>query len=179
MMMFTSVVVVLMTLWSSLVTAFSPGSFLYDSGHNRGFHSPTSPKGALSLVTTDSTSILLAEETWRQYVPLAVSVFVIVDILLGSPALRLVTDRMNPKEDTLGKKDKNKPYLDRSQERIDTEEVANKALEKARATLELRRFLDENKTDEQRYQEIRAKMDAKMSALDAKLAERSELGKGE
>jgi hypothetical protein len=33
-------------------------------------------------------------------------------------------------------------------------------------TLELRRFLEENKTDEQRYEEVRKKIDSQMDELD-------------
>ena len=42
----------------------------------------------------DTPSLLLAQESWRQYIPLAVSAVVIVDILLGSPLLNLVVAPM-------------------------------------------------------------------------------------
>lgn len=126
---------------------------------------------SISLFSDSSSSILVAQESWRQYVPLVVSLFVIVDIVLGSPVLKSVTDRINPKN-AVGDGGPGGATFDRSRERVDTEQFAKEAIEKAQNALELRRYLEENKTDEQRYQEIRSRMDAQMSKLDTKLEER-------
>ena len=54
----------------------------------------------------------------------------------------------------------------RNKERVDSSAIAQAALDKARNTMELKRFLEENKTDEQRYAEVRKKIDRQMSQLD-------------
>uniref|UniRef100_A0A7S1V302 Uncharacterized protein n=1 Tax=Grammatophora oceanica TaxID=210454 RepID=A0A7S1V302_9STRA len=41
-----------------------------------------------------SSSIVVAQESWRQYVPLVVTGFVIFDILLGSPAANMIMSPM-------------------------------------------------------------------------------------
>ena len=57
-------------------------------------------------------------------------------------------------------------------ERVDTERIAQEALNQAYASMELRRYLDENKTEAQRLQEIRQRMDAELRQVDEKLGER-------
>ena len=54
----------------------------------------------------------------------------------------------------------------RGKERVDSEAIAQAALNKALNTLELKRFLEENKTDEQRYEEVRRKINKQMEELD-------------
>jgi len=56
--------------------------------------------------------------------------------------------------------------VDRSKERVDSEAIAQAAIDKAMNTLELKRFLEENKTDEQRYEEVRKKIERQMDDLD-------------
>ena len=51
-------------------------------------------------------------------------------------------------------------------ERIDSEKVAQVALDKARSTLELRNYLEEQKTDWDRMEEMRKKMDQQMAEMD-------------
>ncbi len=53
----------------------------------------------------------------------------------------------------------------RAKERVDSEAIAQAALNKALNTLELKRFLEENKTDEQRYEDVRKKIDRQMEEL--------------
>lgn len=116
----------------------------------------------------DSSSITVSAESWRQYVPLVVSVGIIVDILLGSPLANAVLKPMRPEED-IDKEEKGTKSADnkpRSKARIDAELVAQKALDKANATLELRNFLDERKTDYDRFEEMKRKLDASMQDLD-------------
>ena len=146
--------------------------------------------GASQLQSAASTILASSDaESWRQYVPLAVSVGVIVDILLGSPLANLALGPMRraSEKGASGDTDDNdggaagggSPFsafggldagsgkaVDRSKERVDSEAIARAALDKASGTLELRRFLDENKTDEQRYEEVRREIDKQMDELD-------------
>ena len=145
---------------------------------------------------TAVTSILLSEdvESWRQYVPLVVSVAVIIDILLGSPLANMALAPMKRASEKgvtgdsdgdgsssgggggggslfsafggssdAGGEDK---AGSRSKERVDSEAIAQAALDKAMGTLELKRFLEENKTDEQRYEDVRKKIDQQLMELD-------------
>jgi wobble nucleotide-excising tRNase len=56
-------------------------------------------------------------------------------------------------------------------ERVDSEQVAQAALDKARNTLELRDYLDKQKTDWDRMEEMRKKMDQQVAELDQNLAQ--------
>jgi len=142
-------------------------------------------------ISTISSSLLLSEdgsvESWRQYVPLVVSVGVIVDILLGSPLANLALAPMKRASEngSGGESDDNDggsggslfsafgggeggedKALSRSKERVDSEAIAQAALDKAMGTLELKRFLEENKSDEQKYEDVRKKIDRQMQELD-------------
>lgn len=136
--------------------------------------------------------LLLSSETesWRQYVPLVVSVGVIIDILLGSPLANLALGPMKRASQkgatgddsqegsdngggnsgslfsSLGGNLSGNKRVDKSKERVDSEAIAQAALDKAMYTLELKRFLEENKTDEQRYEEVRKKIERQMDDLD-------------
>jgi len=130
--------------------------------------------------------LLLADgdvESWRQYVPLVVSVGIIIDILLGSPVANLALAPMKrASEKGAGAEEGNEidgggglfsafgggedKALSRSRERVDSEAIAQAALDKAMNTLELKRFLEENKTEEQRYEEVRRKIDRQMEDLE-------------
>mmetsp|Transcript_4117 Transcript_4117/g.6199 ORF Transcript_4117/g.6199 Transcript_4117/m.6199 type:complete len:222 (-) Transcript_4117:144-809(-) len=142
------------------------------------------------LSSSSSSSIFLSSETesWRQYVPLVVSVGVIIDILLGSPLANLALGpmkRASEKGATGGNSEegsdnggegggslfssfggKGRNVVDKSKERVDSEAIAQAALDKAMYTLELKRFLEENKTDEQRYEDVRKKIERQMDDLD-------------
>ena len=112
----------------------------------------------------------MISESWRQYVPLIVSVGIIIDILLGNPLASMVLKPMRPEQEVDKSKKKNdKP---KSKARIDAELVAQQALDKANNTLELRKFLDESKTDYDRMEEMKRKLDSKMQDLDEDLAAR-------
>ena len=145
---------------------------------------------------TAVTSILLSEdvESWRQYVPLVVSVAVIIDILLGSPLANMALAPMKraSEKGVTGDSDGDgsssgggggggslfsafggssdgggeDKAASRSKERVDSEAIAQAALDKAMGTLELKRFLEENKTDEQRYEDVRKKIDQQLMELD-------------
>ena len=171
----------------------------------RGFGKTiNSRERALSMVPIDdvtsftSNSLLLAEESWRQYVPLVVSVFIIIDILLGSPAANAVLAPLRNAEKDAGEKEDSSEEppqqqsllgtlfgggdptagLDgsgggtRRKERVDTELVAQAAIDKAKSTLELKQFLEERKTDWDRMEEMKKKLDSDMQVLDDELEER-------
>ena len=143
-------------------------------------------------ISSFDSSLVLSEttESWRQYVPLVISVGVIIDILLGSPLANLALGPMRRASEKGATGDSTqdgsdngggggslfsafggdnaggKVVVDKSKERVDSEAIAQAALDKAMGTLELRRFLEENKTDEQRYEEVRKKIDSQMDELD-------------
>jgi len=148
----------------------------------------------LPIASTIPSSLPSSEgESWRQYVPLGVSCLVIIDILLGSPIANLALEPMkrasekgaagdNKQSNDDGDTDSGggslfSPYTGQSDyssgavsgrgtERVDTNAIAQAALDKAMGTLELKRFLEENKTDEQRYEDVRKKLDQQMRELD-------------
>lgn len=129
------------------------------------------------------TSLIIAEtESWRQYVPLVVTFGVILDIVLGSPLANMALGPMrkaameNEDNDSteemndINSGGENKSKFNRNpKERVDSEAIGLAALETARAKMELRKFLEENKTDEQRYEEIRKKIDSEAAKFDAKI----------
>jgi hypothetical protein len=146
---------------------------------------------ALPVDTTDaaflSSTLSLAEtESWRQYVPLAVSLLVIVDILLGSPVANKALSALRPEnEEILSREEGGSPFQTLSgkagessvtgqKERVDTMAIAQKALDKAEATKELRRFLDEGKSDYDKMRDIQDKMDADLQAFDEKQKKKKE-----
>jgi hypothetical protein len=133
----------------------------------------------------DSSSVLLsAEETWRQYVPLIVSVGIIGDILLGNPLANLILapmkrqtgiddDEKNDNDDDGGdSSDASKKRKGSSKARIDAEKVAREAIFKAQNTLELRKFLDDRKTDYDRMEDLKKELDSSMQDLDEDMAAR-------
>lgn len=54
-------------------------------------------------------------------------------------------------------------------ERVDSDAFAQAALEKARYSMELRRYLEANKTNEQRYDEMREKIEKQTQELEDNL----------
>lgn len=142
----------------------------------------------LCCSTTSSINLISADvdvEEWRQYVPLVVTGAVIIDILLGSPLANMALAPMKRAteegasggKNCISESNTNKSLFsgnssstsrDRrtTKERVDSGAIAKAALFKATNTLELRRFLDENKTDEQKYDEVRKQIDRQMSELD-------------
>ena len=60
-------------------------------------------------------------------------------------------------------------FVKNPKERVDCDAVAQAAVEKARFSMELRQFLEENKTDDQRYEEIRKKIDRQADMLEKNL----------
>jgi hypothetical protein len=179
----------------------SPRAFFHETTHRRTSATkldltPEIIHDALQQYSTSIdpgakfASILLSAEgeaEWRQYVPLAVSCAVILDILLGSPLANAALGPMKRASEkgasgnnaqgsdgdgggsvggSLFSNRGSGGRVDRSKERVDSEAIAKAALFKAINTLELKRFLEENKTDEQQYEEVRKKIDRQMSELD-------------
>lgn len=136
-------------------------------------------------------------ESWRQYVALGVIGMVLVDILLGSPFANKVLSFARPPsedddddgdrfekskggEDTYqmvseifqGSGKKQQPHLSGSggkkRERIDVDSFAKAAIERAEGVTELREYLDSQKTDWDRMEELKRKMDDQMERLDEK-----------
>lgn len=118
---------------------------------------------------------------WRQYVPLVVSVAVIFDILLGSPFANAVTSRLRPSsevDDKTGERrsDDRERFSKQqrlSKERIDSQKVAQEAIQKAQFTLELRSMLeaqrDPVKELQRRTEEQTALLQQNQAQLQAKL----------
>ncbi len=165
---------------------------------------PSTSLHQILLPASSSSILMIADENvaeWRQYVPLIVSVGVILDILLGSPLANLALGPMkrasekgaggrgdsrnsctNEESSDMGgggrslfsafsgnnnnNMDSGRLNSSRGKERVDSEAIAQAALNKALNTLELKRFLEENKTDEQRYEEVRRKINKQMEELD-------------
>jgi hypothetical protein len=115
----------------------------------------TTAAASAATITTTTTGTV---SDWRQYVPLGVSIAVIMDILLGSPFANAIVSRMRP---TTTKTTTMDPEIDdasdlsrprrqqqqqqqqqQSKERIDSQKVAQDAIQRAQYTLELRSFLD-------------------------------------
>ena len=120
--------------------------------------------------------MLAEQESWRQYVPLTVSLLIILDIVLGSPLANSVLSLVRPKEeqqqqddnnDTTTNKD-NKINIMTKGERIDSSLIATQALERARNALEYQAQRDKYMTDEQRIDRLRKKMDDQLRDLDEK-----------
>jgi len=115
-----------------------------------------------------SSSLMVSAESWRQYVPLVVSVGIIIDILLGNPLANSVLKPMRPEgdDDSKGGDDDKKNDGKPSKARIDAELVAQQALDRANNMVELKNFLEERKTDYDRMEELKRKLDASMQDLD-------------
>jgi len=171
------------------VTGFSPHAFTADNhvmhfaSQKIGYLTISSQRKeckkrsvALQLFPNDQgAALFLAEtESWRQYVPLVVSVGVIGDILLGSPLANLALAPM--KRATLGDEEggevgtstKRKKRIRNKNERVDTDAIGKAAVERARNSMELRKFLEENKTDKDKYEDMRKKIDAVAQEFDSR-----------
>ena len=80
-------------------STLSRSSMMKQTTHQRGIlFKDDSPKYTSLGAVVDSSSLVVAE-TWRQYVPLVVSVGIIIDILLGNPLANAVLKPMSPVEE--------------------------------------------------------------------------------
>ena len=121
---------------------------------------------SISLSTTDMASSI---DNIRQYVPLGVSVLVIIDILLGSPMANGLLNKIRPTETDTTNEGIDKSMTHRKQtappskERIDSQKVAQEAIQRAKYTLELRTFLDAQRDP---VVELQRKMDQQTALLE-------------
>jgi hypothetical protein len=118
-------------------------------------------------------------ESWREYVPLVVSGLVLVDVAMGRPIVNAIMKPLSPQSMDSSGMDDNAGMLQsdteqgrKRKERVDTERIAKEALEQAYASRDLRKYLEETKSDAQRLQEIRQGMDAQLKQIDYKLEQR-------
>lgn len=102
-------------------------------------------------------------------------------LVLGSPLANMLLKPMRGDQEEEGddtgegkKASGAKNDITRSKERIDSEQVAKAAIDRAQNALELRRFLDERKTDWDRMEDMKRKLDAEMQDLDEDLQAREE-----
>ena len=133
---------------------------------------PSPLPAELSHIASSTISLSADSGSWRQYVSLGLILVVLIDIVLGSPLANIALGPMRrasekgsegASEDLDGGQ---KINVDTRGERVDTDAIAQAAIDKARSTLELRQFLEENKTPEQRYEEVRKKIDRQIEDMD-------------
>mmetsp|Transcript_27143 Transcript_27143/g.40094 ORF Transcript_27143/g.40094 Transcript_27143/m.40094 type:complete len:195 (-) Transcript_27143:27-611(-) len=132
----------------------------------------------------DPSSMLISDGDvsggWRQYVGLGVSLFVIVDIVLGNPFANAILAPIKDQAEEGQKGGGGEQSKRRRAERVNSEKIAREAIEQASFAKELRQYLAENKTDQQKIEEMRAEMDSNFKKVDRDLRERQEkLEKGE
>ena len=134
----------------------------------------TSPLAAdLNHIASSTMSLSADSGSWRQYVSLGLILVVLIDIVLGSPIANIALGPMRraSEKGSEGASDDlggggQKRSVDTRGERVDTDAIAQAAIDKARNTLELRQFLEENKTPEQRYEEVRKKIDRQIEEME-------------
>uniref|UniRef100_A0A7S2YKA2 Uncharacterized protein n=1 Tax=Entomoneis paludosa TaxID=265537 RepID=A0A7S2YKA2_9STRA len=154
---------------------------------NQLFLAPDSISNAAFLLSDGDV------ESWREYVPLVVSVGVLLDIVLGSPAANAALSlARSPEEgdDADGPAPSPMELLQRaasgedvmsgagvgknSKERVDTVAVAQRALDKASATKELRAFLEDNKSDWDKIRDVQRQMDLSIAKFDEKIEQQKD-----
>jgi len=142
---------------------------------------PESTISSMNGIIQSHTLIAFNTENLRQYVPLAVICAVLIDIICGSPFANLLLAPMRrATESKISSKENRTPESNVSatrksllsqaksvtSERIDTVAVAQAAVQKAKNALELRKYLDENKTDKDRMEDLRKKIDSQLRSLE-------------
>lgn len=136
----------------------------------------TAATAAVVASPLSSSVFLVANqvESWREYVPLVVSALVIIDIAMGRPVANAIMRplQQQQQDSAISNEDAVAAANNKKKERVDTEAIAQQALDQAYASMELRRYLDENKSDAQRLQELRRQMDEEIVKVDAALKER-------
>ena len=130
-----------------------------------------------SIMEPSYSSMMLAQDSWRQYVPLVVIAGVLVDILLGSPLANSLLKPLRgdqPQSSDSGEQDSNETAISKSRERIDSDRVAQEAIARAESALELRRFLEESKSDWDKMQDQMKDLEEQMQDFDADYQAREE-----
>ena len=122
--------------------------------------------------------LLLAAAEWRQYVSLALVAGVLLDIVLGSPLANMALKPLKDAQEGLQDDDASDELkeaaaaLQKRRERIDTDSVAQQALDKANNALELKQYLEANKSDWERMEELKRELDQRMVDIDEDLQQR-------
>lgn len=139
-----------------------------------------------ALMSPSSSIMLCQEDSWRQYVPVVVIGLVLIDVLLGSPFAKSLLNKARPENmsdevdgnnrpSALGSSRESTPNPARGRAssysrkpRIDVDGYAKAALERAEGVAQLREYLDAQKTDWDRMEDMKRQMDQKMQELDRK-----------
>ena len=137
-------------------------NFLHSNNAIPIFH----PDSYMNVVLTTSTATAATDDNWRQYVPLIVILGVLLDIVLGSPLANTVLSPLRSAAATADQDSStnldNNNNVSSAKERVDTEAIARAAYEQAKNMQDLNEYLEKNKTDKQRMQELMRKIDRQM-----------------
>ncbi len=164
---------------------------IHKGNKETSYHQSMPSSTSLTLVpdiaaSSESTFLIAETEEWRQYVLLFVSLGVLLDVLLGNPLANIALAPMrraamekeegsegNAQEEDSSSSGRMSPkkFVANPRERVDSEAVGKAALEKARYSMELRKFLEENKTDEQKYEDMRREIDKEAAKFDSRKGE--------
>lgn len=119
-----------------------------------------------------SSSLILSDDSnsWRDYVPLVVSILVIIDVLLGRPVANSILAPLQGVKEELAPPTA-ADEAQRRRERIDSSKIAQDALDLAYGSIETRDWLEKNKSAEQRMNDMRSTMDSQMEQVDRTLEE--------
>jgi hypothetical protein len=138
---------------------------------------PSSFLVAEAVVVAETTTAAASAATWKQYLSLGVILIVVLDIILGSPLLNMVTAPLKRKilleEDSTSSTTTSNmgdyqsrlgttTRWDKGKERVDTEAIAKEALDKANSAIGLRDYLERNKTDKDRMEQLQREIDRKL-----------------
>jgi len=138
---------------------------------------PSSFLVAEAVVVAETTTAAASAATWKQYLSLGVILIVVLDIILGSPLLNMVTAPLKRKilleEDSTSSTTTSNmgdyqsrlgttTRWDKGKERVDTEAIAQEALDKANSAIGLRDYLERNKTDKDRMEQLKREIDRKL-----------------
>ena len=154
---------------------------------------------AATVASETTTTAAATSSSWRQYVPLVVIALVLLDIVSGSPVANGILNRAaqqtaasaNKEEDangdttdtnnqagvsifqTLSGQTVNLNTAKKTnKERINVDQFAAQALERASSVTELRTYLETQKTDWDKMKDLQARMDQKMEQIDEKIQQR-------
>ena len=105
-----------------------------------------------------------ASQEWRQYFVLAVILGVLLDILLGSPLANAALSpiRGAAEVDEISREEEQNDSQSQNTARVDTDAIVQDALDKATGIRELNDYLEKNKTDKQRIEELARKIDKQL-----------------
>jgi hypothetical protein len=150
-------------------------------------HGALDPDISQALLSPSSSIMLCQEDSWRQYVPVVVIGLVLIDVLLGSPFAKSLLNKARPealgdesdannRPSALGSNRESTPNRARGgtttsysrKPRIDVDGYAKAALERAEGVAQLREYLEAQKTDWDRMEDMKRQMDQKMQELDRK-----------